>query len=170
MDYVWLIGTTLFVVVVGSVVFVVNENKEHITAWYITLLNEWEREDYVKKHRDALLNEMCHEELTIYIDKELDQVHAKKRELYAEMDRPYFGYMEESHEIAMLKGHRMPFNDLFVQKLIHEFSRARWLLLYALLGEARHARCLVTMLLIRSKQPRIDRKTRKQQRKQLALQ
>lgn len=167
MDYTWLIGTTLFVGTVGGIVFFFNEYKEEIILWYTRLLSELAREDYIKEHKESIMKELCSSELTIYIDEELDRVHAQKQLLYEEQGQSYFWYLEKSHELALVKGHQMPFDRLFMGRLVRDFCVERLLLLSTLFKESTEPRRIVTAFIRLAKQPIVDRETRAQQRERL---
>jgi len=164
MDTLWILSVLLFIAVTGSMMFFLRSKEDVIRRWCFRRHHRLEREDYIRCHGDELMSALTKHQLTIYVDKELDEAHEEGERKYTAMNMAYLYHMEKSYETVRLEGHLMPFNDQFARLLIHQYCLPRWWLITQL---CKRGSALVLPYLYQLMQPRIDRETRPDQRAQM---
>lgn len=131
-DYALPIGIAVFVATVGSLQFLLNNKKDEIAVWYIRLLNEWKQQDYLDLCGKELQLSLCKHDLTIVVNKADDEAHAIKRAEVEKEGGVYFEHLHESKELAWIPDHSLPFDRVFVQKIVTQFCTERWMLISSL--------------------------------------
>lgn len=161
MDLLWGMSVTLFTMGMVAMMMFIKSKENAIQRWRLLRHHRLERENYIRVHGDELMDALTKHQLTIYIDGELDDAHARAEEQYARANMDYLWYQEKSYQQARLHGHTMPFNDHFVQLLIRQYCLPRWWLISQL---CKQGSTLIVPYLYQLMQPHIDLETRRRQR------
>ena len=162
MNALGLIVATLFIVSITPLIFFVKSREATIKRWLTRRSHYYERQQYVTAHHQELMASMVENQLTVYIDDELDESHRLAEEKYTQEGLEYLWYLEKSDDLTRLTGHKIPFNNEFTQRLINAYCLVRYQLLreVCVLPHCVPVICYLHQLL----QPCIDRETRVIQR------
>ncbi len=157
MDKWLIICLSLFIVCTTGVVVYVKLNHRRLKMRRMRSIRRHDRLQYIRENAAQLQRDMCESRLTVYVDEELDQLHATRASEYERLGMDaYDYYIETSKELVWLENHIMSFDVPLAYELIHTFCSVRYLFLRLLLRNNRHVVQRVIKLLYRELSPLID--------------